>query len=420
MAHFAVLSPSYAGHLLASLPICLQLQGQGHRVTFISDERAKPLVDRHGVAFRPLPEGRRSGASFLPFLVLASLVGQAGYAYLRDAIRKTAMAWLDNATPLVESLDVDALIVEQFLASGGTIAEHLGIPFGTLSSALDLREQAESPPVFTDWRYIHGTLGRVRNRAGYQLWRFFMAPTLRAINRWRRARGMSALSHPDQFLSSRAQIIQGCAGFDFPRRLLPWVHYGGCLACGGVPTEAEFPWEKLDGRPIVYASLGTVASRRNRQVLERIAAACAEMPVQLVLSRGRWSDQQGRSGEDLKLLGEPLVVDYVPQVQLLDRTSVMVNHGGINSVMEALSAGVPQVVCPRENDQMGTAARAVRAGVALAHGFGDKSERKLRQTIERVLTDESFRDRASMLKDELAATGGAKESAMFIERSLLR
>jgi zeaxanthin glucosyltransferase len=65
--------------------------------------------------------------------------------------------------------------------------------------------------------------------------------------------------------------------------------------------------------------------------------------------------------------GNPIVVGYAPQLQLLLRAAVFITHGGVNSVMEGLNQGVPLMVVPQYGDQFGMGARVAyhRAGVAL-------------------------------------------------------
>lgn len=55
--------------------------------------------------------------------------------------------------------------------------------------------------------------------------------------------------------------------------------------------------------------------------------------------------------------------DYVPFDWLLPRASMLVHHGGIGSVSQALAAGTPQVVMPMAFDQFDNAARVERLGV---------------------------------------------------------
>ena len=247
-----------------------------------------------------------------------------------------------------------------------------------------------------------------------------MRPVLHRINRWRVRWGLDPLRRPDDSLSRRTHIAQGCPEFDFPRQGLPTTfHYGGSLGGGRPIQEIGFPWERMDGRPLVFASLGTIGDGRNLRVLRMIAEACAELPVQLVLTRGKWTEQQGSVDDLNDLPGTPLVVDYAPQLRLLDRTAVMITHGGINSVLEALGRGVPMVALPRGVDQPGTAARVARAGAGLQISFSKATPRQLRGAIERVLGDPSFRRQAQEMQQALARTGGAEHAAEVIEKALL-
>jgi hypothetical protein len=74
--------------------------------------------------------------------------------------------------------------------------------------------------------------------------------------------------------------------FNFPRRELPAsFHYTGPFIDPEARPEAPFPWEQLDGRPLVYASLGTLQNGLSA-VFRIIAEACAPLGVQLVLGLG--------------------------------------------------------------------------------------------------------------------------------------
>jgi UDP:flavonoid glycosyltransferase YjiC (YdhE family) len=56
-------------------------------------------------------------------------------------------------------------------------------------------------------------------------------------------------------------------------------------------------------------------------------------------------------------------VDFVPFRWLLTRSALLVHHGGIGSMSQALAAGVPQVIMPMGFDQCDNAAHVERLGV---------------------------------------------------------
>jgi zeaxanthin glucosyltransferase len=97
-------------------------------------------------------------------------------------------------------------------------------------------------------------------------------------------------------------------------------------------------------RPLIYASMGTLQNGVER-VFQVIAEACAGLDAQLVLSLGTGFENLA------PLAGNPIVVGYAPQLELLRRSALTITHGGLNTVLESLSVGVPLVVIPVTNDQ---------------------------------------------------------------------
>lgn len=55
--------------------------------------------------------------------------------------------------------------------------------------------------------------------------------------------------------------------------------------------------------------------------------------------------------------------NYVPFSKVLPRSAVLVHHGGIGTVAQALAAGIPQLVVPLAHDQPDNAMRVCRLGV---------------------------------------------------------
>jgi UDP:flavonoid glycosyltransferase YjiC (YdhE family) len=137
----------------------------------------------------------------------------------------------------------------------------------------------------------------------------------RTINEERARFGLPPVKHVIETHSELATISQQPAKFDFPRRELPAsFHYTGPFLDPEARPEVPFPWERLDGRPPVYASLGTLQNGLPA-VFRIIAEACVSLDVQLVMGLGR-----GLLRKELgDLPGNPLVFSYVPQLQLLER-----------------------------------------------------------------------------------------------------
>src|SRR6202042_1731300 len=100
---------------------------------------------------------------------------------------------------------------------------------------------------------------------------------------------------------------------------------------------------------------------RSLGIFRKIAEACAGLNVQLVISLGG-----GLEPDRLRSLsGDPLVVRFAPQLELVKRASLVITHAGLNTVLESLAEGVPLVALPQGNDQPGVAARIAARGAGL-------------------------------------------------------
>jgi UDP:flavonoid glycosyltransferase YjiC (YdhE family) len=102
----------------------------------------------------------------------------------------------------------------------------------------------------------------------------------------------------------------------------------------------------------------------------------------------------------------------------LDRAAVLITHGGVNTVLEALSRAVPMVALPRSADQPGMASRVAHAGVGLLGSFRRSTAWQIRELVQRVLTEGTFRQRAQDMQKAFAATGGACRAADIAEQAL--
>lgn len=108
------------------------------------------------------------------------------------------------------------------------------------------------------------------------------------------------------------------------------------------PDAPSFPYDWLDGRPLVLISLGTVYGN-HPQFFRMCLEELVEAPWQIVMSTGG-----NVSVADLGSLPSNFIVrSYVPQLDLLRRCAAFVTHAGMNSVQEALYHGVPLVMASR-------------------------------------------------------------------------
>src|SRR5262249_8182355 len=204
-----------------------------------------------------------------------------------------------------------------------------------------------------------GVAARLRNRLGNATAEWLFSGVLRTINRQRREWGLPPTRGFNALFSGLAQVAQLPAALELPGRILPpHVHHSGPWIATAARAPVDFPWSRLDpARLLVYVSMGTLQNGLLR-TFRMIAEGCAGLGLQLVISMG--------GGQDPALLrdlpGDPVVVGYAPQLELIRRSALTVSHGGLNTVLESLAEGVPTVVLPVTYDQPGGGARVEWSG----------------------------------------------------------
>jgi len=422
MAHYAILCPEAGGHLYPMGCLGVELRRRGHEVTLVARDRAAPIARKLGLPLHEISteNGPHYRQLSWPVWKAAQFTGNVALLDMRYRLRYRSETVLELAPGALKELGVDGLIVDQNVLGGGTVADRLGLPFVTACSAVPWIHDNGTPPHFTGWPHGENRWARARNRLGYAMWDWYIAPTMRLVNRYRTAWGMKPYRRLEGLFSPLAYLAQTCRAFDYPRREVPETfHYVGALAADRPPSDDPFPWERLDGRPLVYVSMGTVRPSGDQIVLRKVASACADLDVQLVISAGKWADESSTWDSPSDLPGDPLVTDFVPQMEVLKKARLLITHGGQNTVLEALTEGVPMIALPRSADQPAMAGRIEHTGVGLCASFQHFTPAELRGLVERVLAEESFRERARQLQQGMIATGGVRRAAEIAERALI-
>ncbi|MBV6514465.1 MAG: Oleandomycin glycosyltransferase [Planctomycetes bacterium] len=135
--------------------------------------------------------------------------------------------------------------------------------------------------------------------------------------------------------------------------------------------------------------------------------------MQLVISAGELAATDWARG----LPKNCLAVPYAPQLRLLERASLFITHGGANSVMEALWAGVPMLVSPQCNDQFINAEFVRRARNGVVFDLAAPEVGAVTSQVQALLDPEAPQLRpAARLKEAYRARDGAAKAAELVAR----
>jgi MGT family glycosyltransferase len=412
--HFGIICPPVPGHIYPFGALGRELIVRGHRVTLIQMEDVRVRAESEGLEFLPVGQADHPRGSLAESLrELGRLHGLAALKFTVRAVGRTTVMFCRDGPNAIRAAGIDALLVDQMEPAGGAIAEYLGVPFVTVCNALALNRESAVPPPFTPWTYTDRPWARVRNEIGYFVSDRTMRPVSHVVAEFRKERRLPAHRIPDDSFSPLAQVSQQAPAFDFPRRSLPPAfHYVGPLRdtrSGQIP----FPWERLNGKPIVYASLGTLQQSK-ANIFRSFAEACAGLGVQLVIAHNGGLDDTAVAS----LPGDPLAVHFAPQTEILSRASLALTHAGLNTVLDALTYGVPMVAVPVTYEQPAIAARVEWSGAGRSLPLSRLSTKRLRALVREVLEKPGYASSARRVADSIRAAGGVRRAADIVEKAL--
>jgi zeaxanthin glucosyltransferase len=289
------------------------------------------------------------------------------------------------------------------------------MPYAHVWNVLHTDLSGTTPPCFFSWPYESTPEARIRNRNGVEAAAEMFAPLIPL-----------AMSYADKMrldidwsdfaatTSKLAVITQTPKEFDFPG--IPWpaqFHYTGPFHDNDGREPVAFPWKKLSGNRLVYASFGTLVNGLQK-VYKTVLRAVGQLPeIQVVLSVGK-----NVKPECLETIpSNVIVVRTAPQIELLKRAALCLTHAGLNTALESLAAGVPMVAIPIGYDQPGVAARIAHHGVGEFVDIEDLAVERVRGLIEEVMNNERYREKARWFQKVIAETRGLDLATEVIERA---
>ena len=295
------------------------------------------------------------------------------------------------------------ILVPHSIRSLGAVLAILGLQFSVLPCAYPQVEDGKSKSRFFDWENLVSDIAnKIEERP------------LGGTQSYAKELGFKTdLDHPSWVFSELAYITQLPKEFDFEHPLLPpQFHYTGPFHDGKGRHPVDFPWDRLTGEPLIYASMGTIMNGR-ADVFRTIAAGVANhRGTQLVLSIGDRLDPKQIG----PVPSNAIIVNQAPQLELLKRASVCITHAGLNTVLESLAQGVPQLAIPVTFEQPGVAARIAAKKTGVTMPFADLTSEHLSTLLDEVLNCSIYRENARKFQEIISKTNGLALAANIVER----
>ncbi|HEX6116103.1 MAG TPA: nucleotide disphospho-sugar-binding domain-containing protein [Solirubrobacterales bacterium] len=392
------------GHAFPALALSRALAGRGHEVAVELAERWRGTVAGLGLDFLP-------GREYAAFP--SADPGAAGPT-VADAARSLAET--------IEGRGADLVVADLVAPAAALAAELTGLPHATLIPTLYPVQGEGLPP------YAQG-LRPPRSALGAAAWRGIERAVrpLRPQARWlervpalvdenRRQLGLAPLGDATGRITTYGPISAELALVATFPQLEPRRLPANVELCGPMLFEVPHPEVDLPGgdAPLVLIAPSTthaVAEELVGVALDALAGEPARVVATLNRRGERWTGATPANAA---------VVDWLSYAQVMARTALVVSSGGHGTIVRALAAGVPVLVCPAGADTAENGARLTAAGAGLMVPEPLLSPTALRWAARRILRDRRFHGRAAALGEWARGHDGAERGAVLVEELAAR
>ena len=402
MARGLVVCLPLHGHMAPLLPLVRELVAHGDELVVYATAPFAEAIGHTGAHYRPYRASRMTDLSALPDRT--------------DAIASVLMGIVGDvlATDLPDMRDLrpDYIVTDSVAPWGHWVSQALGVPLVTSITTFAVNRHvlafAASHGVRPkSVRLVLSKLAHVANAfmLRRRLARRYRVPGLGVFGT---VFGHSALNivHTSREFQPHGDTFDDSFHFVGPPAVDPDAALRAAAPAPSWPPGTS---------PLVYVSLGTLFNA-NVEFYRHCIAAFRHEPVRVIMSIG--SRVPALALGDLP--ANMTVAPVVPQLEVLQRASAFVTHGGMNSVSESLRLGVPMLTVPQMGEQELVSRRVEQLGAGVYLANADVSPERLRNGVQRLLVEARFREQAARIGATLLSAGGTVKAAdlvgLFTER----
>ncbi|MBE5866998.1 MAG: glucosyltransferase [Lachnospiraceae bacterium] len=370
------------GHTNPTLGVVRELIARGHEVWYYSYKSMQEKIEATGAKFVACDdydlEQKLDPKD-------AARVGK-DLAFSTQLLVDTTLALDDMVMEHMKELEPDCIVADSMAVWGKAVALKLGIPFVSSTTTFAFNQHSA--------KILKQSLGEL----------FSMIFSMPKINK-----NVKRLQDKGYPIKSVLDIIQNDNNTHTVVYTSP--EFQPCaetfsdkyMFVGPSVRPAEEQIKKTKEK-LIYISMGTVNNDMVK-FYKNCIEALKGTDYQVILSVGNLVDM----AEFQDLPENIRVYSHVDQIAVLQQADVFLSHCGMNSVNESLYYEVPLVTNPQTSEQGGVAARVEQMGAGIR--LLKSTPEAIRESIEKVLADDSYRQKAVAIAQGFKKCSGAKGAA---------
>jgi len=277
---FGFICPQVPGHLNPMTALARHLQMRGHEVVFLYSSGAA------GLPFIPDEEVERVISE--RSAEISKKQGEETLKLTTSLLMSQSESMIKSLPAIVQSNQIDALIINYLNYYVELAAIQLDIPYIHVYAGMHFDFSGHTPLMFYGWPHETNAAALARNQDGVAKFIQMRHEAGGGIRALADAAGLKIdWDNLHSTLSPWASISQVPKAFDFESSHWPaQFHHTGPFHDGKGREPVDFPWDRITGEPLIYASMGTILNGRADVFRTIIAALAKHKDLQLVLSIG--------------------------------------------------------------------------------------------------------------------------------------
>ncbi|MGH0942820.1 macrolide family glycosyltransferase [Bacillus mycoides] len=387
MARVLFINAGSEGHINPTLQVVEELISRGEEVVYFSIEDFRERIEKTGATVRTIDDQK---------FIKAFLSGGRNYLPERiNGLLHTADVIIPSVLEQIEGEHFDYIIHDSMFGCGHLIAQILKLP--AINSCTSFAQDEKS---FT--RMLEHLSKNIPEESIEKIKNDFQNLTIGIKEKY----GVEIKSPYEVFCNpAPLTIVYTTREFEpFGDTFGETFKFVGPSISTPI-TKEGFDVTSIEEKSPIYISLGTVFNEA-LDFYKLCMKAFENSKHTLVMSIGNKTEIS-----DLGNIPKNFIVkNYVPQTELLKYTKLFITHGGMNSTHEGIYNGVPLVVIPQSADQPVIARQVENLGAGVTLQMQGLTESQLRESVDLVLNNSSFKETVLNMKESFRKSGGYKQA----------
>ena len=375
----------FSGHINPTLALAEELVRRGHKVSYILNNEWKEQIEC-------------VGAEFIPYVNHGDFRVELKNGHPKNILKALNMWKYAYDTIMAVGKQYDVLIYEFYTFIAYAAGIRLGLKVIRQFTTFAVNENNINAMLSSDNKEIN----LLKNR--------FLLTLITKIVCGKRKLSTDNILTEITNVPIKANIVYTAKDFQINKEEFGEEYCFVGPMIGKRKCDVHIPYEEMAGK-IIYISMGTIQNEQLPFYKKCIDAWKTSDDVSVIMSVGKNTDIQ----ELMPIPHNFYVYNYVPQLEVLEKSNVFITHGGMNSVNEGLYFGNRILGIPMDLDQYAV----VKQVQELKLGYGlDKecvTSEILRKKVQELLCDDEIAKNVENMSMTMRNAGGIKRAAEFVE-----